>query len=71
MLYEVITVTLEFDELNTNVLVRLIDLSGKTRSVRQTHTGNKAELDISDLPKGLYFIQLQDGDRVQVQKLIK
>ncbi|WP_297098722.1 T9SS type A sorting domain-containing protein [uncultured Draconibacterium sp.] len=64
-------VTLEFDDLNNNVLVRMIDISGKTRSVSQTNIGNRTELDISHLPQGLYFVQLQDGDQLQIRKLIK
>ncbi|WP_303925775.1 T9SS type A sorting domain-containing protein [Draconibacterium sediminis] len=64
-------VTLEFDGLNNNVLVRTVDISGKTRSVRQTNMGNRTELDISDLPQGLYFVHVQDGDELQIRKLIK
>ncbi|WP_163322670.1 T9SS type A sorting domain-containing protein [Draconibacterium mangrovi] len=64
-------VTLEFHEFITNVEVRMIDISGKTRSVRQTNRGNRTELDISDLPQGLYFVHVQDGDELQIRKLIK
>ncbi|HYQ57368.1 MAG TPA: plastocyanin/azurin family copper-binding protein [Draconibacterium sp.] len=64
-------VTLEYNGFNINTSVRLLDLVGKTHTVRTTLLSNKVELDISGLPQGLYLIQLQDGDMHQTQKLIK
>ncbi|QIA06488.1 plastocyanin/azurin family copper-binding protein [Draconibacterium halophilum] len=64
-------VTLEYDGFNKNASIRILDLAGKAHAVRSTNSGNKIELDLSNIPQGLYLIQLQDGDLLQTQKLLK
>ena len=48
----------------------IVDLAGKT--VYSTLTSGQSEtIDISDFPKGVYFVKIQSGDSVHACKIIK
>ncbi len=49
--------------------VSIMDLSGKT-VYKKTVTGNKTRLDVSNLPKSVYFIRIEAEKEVRVKKLI-
>ena len=36
-----------------------------------TNVYGKVEFDISDQPQGIYFIKLEYGDKIEVQRIIK
>lgn len=56
------------------VRVQLLDVLG--RSLRELHNGNMAqgqhrvELPVNELPQGMYFIRVQQGDRQQVERFV-
>jgi len=65
-------VTLEFSAFNQTPLIRLIDIAGRQRAVRiNENTGGRVELDISELPSGIYFIQIQGDGLNETRKLLK
>jgi hypothetical protein len=49
--------------------VSIMDLSGKT-VYKKTVAGNKTRLDVSNLPKSVYFIRIEAEKEVRVKKLI-
>jgi hypothetical protein len=46
------------------------DLSGKELKNNQP-AGFSTQIDISDIPAGLYFLQIREGNKFEIQKLIK
>lgn len=64
-------VVLVYPGFSRDVSIRIYDLAGKLRQVRSRTSNEKIELDVSELPQGLYFVQLQDGESVQTRKLLK
>ncbi len=56
------------------VVVQLFDLSGKpvSRTIRADLSSGKQliQLDLTDLPQGMYWVRLASGDRVATQKLL-
>jgi len=58
-----------------SVTISLLDLSGKLLKNldqgRQNTGSYKANLDLTDLPSGLYYLRIQANNRVSVKKLIK
>jgi hypothetical protein len=58
---------------NEEVVLRVADVSGRwiSQVVRQVHEGgNTLELDVSNLPKGLYIVELGVGAEVIQRKLV-
>jgi hypothetical protein len=66
-------ITLEFDMVNMkNVIIEIKNLLGHTlRSINAQQGKSKMEIDVAELPAGLYFIQLQNGDQLLSRKFIK
>ena len=50
--------------------IRIMDLTGNIIFSNSYHSTNKIWIDLSDQPKGLYFIQLKSGETIQNEKLI-
>jgi aminopeptidase N len=50
--------------------LRIADLQGRVL-VKQHFSGKKLQLNVSDLPKGVYLLQVHEGDVVYSRKLIK
>ncbi|WP_340111828.1 T9SS type A sorting domain-containing protein [Maribellus mangrovi] len=65
------SVNLFYPGFSRDVSIRIYDLAGKLRQVRSKTRNGRIELDVSELPRGMYFIQLQDGEDVQTRKLLK
>lgn len=52
-----------------NARVELLEISGK--SIRSFYIAeNQTSIDISDLAAGVYFAKVQDGENIQIKKLI-
>jgi len=65
-------VTLEFSGFDQSPSIRVIDLAGRLRDIRRMELiGNRVELDISILPVGIYFIQVQNDAALVTRKLLK
>ncbi len=65
---------LEINLLNSfssSMQLRVSDISGQTLIHRTINPAIKNELNVSSLPAGLYFIQLQDGQQNWVGKFVK
>ncbi len=62
-----------FNKLETDQIT-LTDINGKTRQLRsnQIHiSGNQVQLDLSDLPNGMYLLGINREDIIQYVKIIK
>lgn len=53
------------------VTVRVIDTSGKYYDLNFHQSGNLAEIDISNLPSGLYILQVIEGNKTKAFKFMK
>ena len=51
--------------------IRITDISGKEILIKNWFADNSSEIDISNLEKGIYFLQISDGMNKSVQKFIK
>jgi hypothetical protein len=58
-----------FNENNYGSEFNLYDIHGKLIS-SQTITGTKITLNRNNLPNGIYFIRITNGEKVQTSKLI-
>jgi hypothetical protein len=58
-----------------DVDLMLLDGAGrivKSESYSDQYSGaNQVQLDLGDLPKGLYFLRIQSGDHLRIEKIIK
>ena len=60
-------------DINTKLNLTIYDLHGRTLRQQEVCfclSADSLELDLSNLPQGTYFVQLQDGERVGVRKLV-
>jgi len=58
---------------NEDVMVRIIDLSGKTvlnEKIAVAGEKMEAKMDLSNLSKGIYFVRIETGNGVKTEKLI-
>ena len=62
--------TVETPQLVKPSFIQLINVNG-TILLRQQITEKKTSLDIGNLPAGVYFLKFQNGNSVEVKKLIK
>lgn len=51
--------------------VVVIDINGKELIRRIGNFGTKAEIDISEFPKGIYFLQVKASNRIYQEKIIR
>lgn len=51
--------------------VELMDVQGKTLLVKSRESGTLAEIDISHLPEGIYFVKIYSGKDLIYKKLVK
>jgi hypothetical protein len=63
-------ITISHPSLTGNSRLSIFNVSGEKVIERQP-TDNETQLDISALPRGVYFVKVQDEKRVEVTKLIK
>jgi hypothetical protein len=56
------------DNSNENKNIRIVDIYGMERKVLQTDNFVET-LDISDLPSGLYTVNVRKGDAIDAQQL--
>lgn len=65
-------VWIETDKNNFNdYRIAVFDISGKAKSIQQTVQNSRIELDVSTLPRGLYFIQVRSGKINHTMKMVK
>lgn len=65
-------INIQLPEEVSGVTARLTDLSGKTVLVHKaTHAGTNFSLNLSELPAGMYILQLEAGKTVRVEKILK
>lgn len=62
--------TIELPQTNQECLLILMDTNGKEWS-RQKTSQNKVLLDMSNLPNGIYFIQVTSNDLLMTKKIVK
>jgi type 1 fimbria pilin len=53
-----------------NSQVHVLDITGKLLLIKDTHAANSMQLDLSDLPNGVYFIRVESASGSSVQKVI-
>ena len=63
-------INIEGVELNKNTRLTLFNSIGQILFVKQLND-SKTSLDVSNLPKGIYFIQLQNDKYIEFEKVIK
>ena len=64
--------TLRFPSNDLSGTVILIDLSGNLAMQRKVAAqSNKYEIDVSDLPAGMYIVKMQQGDDILTSKFVK
>ncbi|MCI5083435.1 MAG: T9SS type A sorting domain-containing protein [Saprospiraceae bacterium] len=63
-------VTAELDTEGASV-ISVYNANGQLVSTKRTAFGMRVELNVSDLPKGLYFVQARQGNELYIQKLIR
>ncbi|MCI4669414.1 MAG: T9SS type A sorting domain-containing protein [Bacteroidia bacterium] len=59
-----------YGEKDASFEARILDMSGRTIWSGKVSGGNST-LDASDFPSGVYFLQIQDNDKVKVEKFVK
>jgi hypothetical protein len=68
-----ITLDYELTE-NTALSIRILDVTGRVvqrNDVQETAGSHNKVIDASALPKGIYFLQFDDGQKKSVQKIVK
>jgi hypothetical protein len=71
--YGKVNVTYPMLEGNSEVLIEMIDMAGKTVQVwkeKATHGVNQWELQLPDASKGVYLLRFQNGYHTQAERLI-
>ncbi len=63
------TITIASSAMTNNILLSIFNVSGEKVMERQL-TNNETQLDISALPRGMYFVWVQDEKMVEVEKII-
>jgi photosystem II stability/assembly factor-like uncharacterized protein len=63
-------ITISSPALTGIVQLSIFNISGEKVMERRL-TNNETQLDISALPRGVYFVRVQDEERIEVMKLIK
>jgi len=56
---------------NNNIQVQIVDMLGRTIQSNDFNSINNISLDISNLSKGLYLININDGETSSTQKFLK
>jgi len=65
-----IQISIETSEISTQSQLSILNVSGLHLITRQI-TGPKTQIDISNLPIGVYFVRLTNERTVEVEKFIK
>lgn len=63
-------ITIEGEHFASNSVVTILDLQGR-QVQSSTLNASKSTLDISNLTQGVYFVRIEDADKIGVQQLIK
>lgn len=64
-------ITIELTENVKTASVIISDVSGRKISEAQISNGYYSQVDVSALDKGIYFVEVNDGNRRSVEKLVK
>ena len=56
---------------NINMEVCVIDITGKTLQSEMLNGSSSYRLNISNLPEGIYFLRLKDGERIVTKRIIR
>ena len=62
-------ITLEF-EAESNYIVTFADINGKAL-LRESLTGQTAQIDISSYPAGVYLLTIDDGKRQNTVRVVR
>ncbi len=65
------TITIALDNRDSETHISLIDISGKAVLIKKYAANALISMDLSDLPKGFYHLQIKKGDAVTVKKVVK
>ena len=64
-------ITISSGETLSDATIRLTDLAGQTVMGKDNLSGTSVMLDISALPKGMYFVSVQQGENRWTGKIVK
>ena len=62
---------LEMDRYNGDVLVSVLNITGRVVKQKQIQNVSRERFDMSDLPTGMYLIRIHTSDRNLVKKILK
>ncbi len=65
------TITISLDNKDSETQISLIDISGKVVLVKKYAPNALISMDLSDLPKGFYYLQIKKGGAMTVKKVVK
>ena len=65
------TITISFDNLDSETQISLIDISGKAVLIKKYAPNALISMDLSELPKGFYHLQIKKGGGLTVKKVVK
>jgi hypothetical protein len=64
-------VIISFGKTISNAKIKLINAMGQTVSEKQNQSGNQFALDISNYASGIYYVEVQQSDKVWRTKIVK
>lgn len=64
-------VTLEYSGTSKGLKVRVFDLAGRLQSIRSIVFDQSIQMDLQDLSRGIYLVEIQDENLSKTHKLIK
>lgn len=68
-------ITVEFAGTSSNAIASVLDLSGRTviegQGLLQSGTVSRTQVDLGNLPAGIYLLRVQDGERELMQRVTK
>ena len=65
------TITISFDNIDFETQISLIDISGKAVLTKKYAPNALISMDLSELPKGFYHLQIKKGGGLTVKKVVK
>ena len=71
----VLNINFELANSAASTQIKLVDIKGRTvKQIAEDFVGrgfNRAQVDITNLPTGIYFLTIQSGDSVITKRVVK
>jgi hypothetical protein len=64
-------VTVDLNAQQSNCTIRLLDVMGRVVKQETLHNAYRAQLEVSDLPSGMYVLQVQNSQESLIYKIVK